>query len=129
MPRFIPRGSATPVDDLRKSGGERGHPSSCSANDRAQQNAVAPPLNAGDKCLASLFRPPRVPHTRSRLLFLEAVQSGQDLLAVLGGVYAGPHLDDLALWVDEKGVALGHLYTHVIAHGSVQRDDLLVLIA
>jgi len=56
-----------------------------------------------------LLRPLRCASHGFYYFFLEAVQRGQDLLTVLGGVYARPHLDDLALWIDEKGVALGHL--------------------
>src|ERR1700733_13012734 len=45
------------------------------------------------------------------------------------GVYGCPYLDDLALGINEKCVALGHLDAIVVAHGSIESYDLLVLIA
>ena len=40
---------------------------------------------------------------------------GQDLRRVNLGVHLGPHLCDLALRIDEKGVAIGDLHTHEVA--------------
>jgi hypothetical protein len=63
------------------------------------------------------------------LLFLETVQRGENLLAVLGGFYASPHLDDLALGINQKRVAIGDLYAHVIAQRSILHHHFLFLIA
>jgi len=63
------------------------------------------------------------------LLFLETVQRGENLLAVLGGFYASPHLDDLALGINQKRVAIGDLYAHVIAQGPILHHYFLFLIA
>jgi hypothetical protein len=65
----------------------------------------------------------------SRLFFLKTVQRGENLLAVFGWFYASPHLDDLALGINQEGVAIGYLYAHVIAQGPVLHHDFLFLIA
>jgi len=62
-------------------------------------------------------------------LLLVAVQRSQYLFAVMGGVYCCPYLDDLALGINEKCIALGHLDAIVVAHGSIERYDFLILIA
>jgi len=65
----------------------------------------------------------------SLAFFLVAVQGRQYLLAVMRGVYGCPYLDDFALGINEERVALGHLDAHVVAHGSIERYDFLILIA
>src|ERR1700677_786683 len=61
-----------------------------------------------------VFRWLGFPGLKKPLLFLETVQRGENLLAVLGGFYASPHLDDLAVGINQKRVAVGD---HVIAQG------------
>src|SRR5579862_10039450 len=73
------------------------------------------------------FGPIRIKRTVILFLF-EAGQCCQNLLAVLLRVHSGPHLDDLALRIDEEGVALRHLYAVVIAHRAVLGYDRLVLV-
>jgi hypothetical protein len=63
---------------------------------------------------------------KGRLAVIQGRQGFEDLLAVGLGIYAGPDFGDLALRVDQEGVALGHFDGHQIHERAIFGGDLFV---
>src|SRR6185312_12712185 len=62
---------------------------------------------------------------RARLLF-ESVESRQNLFAVMRGIDAGPHFDDLAFGIDEKRIPRREVNAHHASQRAVLRHDFLI---